>query len=88
MTKADSGWIDELRARYADWWPEARPMIERHDSATAFKTYPWPVFTKAPWTEVTKPLARSRIGLVTTGGLYRSGVDAPFDGDAPEGEWC
>jgi D-proline reductase (dithiol) PrdB len=62
-------------------------MIERHDYATAFKTYPWPVFTTAPWTPVTKPLAESRIGVVTTGGLYRAGVDAPFDGGAPEGDW-
>jgi len=86
MMKADSGWIDEFRARYADWWPEARPMIDRHDYATAFKTYPWPAFSTAPWTPVTKPLAGSRIGVVTTGGLYRAGVDAPFDGGAPEGD--
>jgi D-proline reductase (dithiol) PrdB len=87
MTKADSGWIDEFRARYADWWPEAQPMIERHDYAAAFKTYPWPAFSTAPWTPVTKPLAASRVGVVTTGGLYRAGVDAPFDGGAPEGDW-
>jgi D-proline reductase (dithiol) PrdB len=87
MTRADSGWIDEFRTRYADWWPEARPMIERHDYATAFKTYPWPAFSTAPWTPVTKPLADSRIGVVTTGGLYRAGVDAPFDAGAPEGDW-
>jgi D-proline reductase (dithiol) PrdB len=87
MTKADSGWIDEFRARYADWWPEAQPMIERHDYATAFKTYPWPAFPPAPGTPVTKPLAASRVGVVTTGGLYRAGVDAPFDGGAPEGDW-
>jgi D-proline reductase (dithiol) PrdB len=87
MTKADSGWIDEFRARYADWWPEAQPMIERHDYAAAFKTYPWPAFSTAPWTPVTQPLAASRVGVVTTGGLYRAGVDAPFDGGAPEGDW-
>ena len=87
MTKADSGWIDEFRARYADWWPEARPLIEHHDYATAFKTYPWPAFSTAPWTPVTKPLAASRVGVVTTGGLYRAGVDAPFDGGALEGDW-
>ncbi|HEX9747708.1 MAG TPA: glycine/sarcosine/betaine reductase selenoprotein B family protein [Methylomirabilota bacterium] len=87
MTKADSGWIDEFRARYADWWPEARPLIEHHDYAAAFKTYPWPAFSTAPWTPVTKPLAASRVGVVTTGGLYRAGVDAPFDGGALEGDW-
>jgi D-proline reductase (dithiol) PrdB len=83
----DPGWLTEFRIRYADWWPGARPLIERHDYAAAFKTYPWPVFTAAPWTPVTKPLAESRIGVVTTGGLYRAGVDAPFDDDAPDGDW-
>jgi D-proline reductase (dithiol) PrdB len=87
MTKADSSWIDEFRARYAAWWPEAQPMIERHDYAAAFKTYPWPAFSEAPWTPVTKRLAASRVGVVTTGGLYRAGVDAPFDGAAPQGDW-
>jgi D-proline reductase (dithiol) PrdB len=36
---------------------------------------------------VRTPLAESRIGVVTTGGLYRTAVDVPFDGDAPEGDW-
>ncbi len=87
MTHADGGWIDEFRMRYDAWWPEARPMIERHDYASAFKTYPWPTFAAAPWTPVRKPLAESRVGVVTTGGLYRAGIDAPFAGDAPDGDW-
>ena len=36
--KADSDWLEEFRARYADWWPQARPLIEQHDYATAFRT--------------------------------------------------
>lgn len=85
--KSDAGWLEEFRARYADWWPAARPLIERHEYATAFKTYPWPTFTTAPWTPLTRALSESRIGVVTTGGLYRAGVDAPFEGHAPEGDW-
>jgi hypothetical protein len=74
MMKADPSWLPEFRARYADWWPQAQPLIEGHDYATAFKTYPWPAITSTPWTPVRKPLAESRIGVVTTGGLYRVGV--------------
>lgn len=85
--KSDAGWLKGFKARYAEWWPEAQPMIERHDYATAFKTYPWPTFETTPWTPATKPLAESRIGVVTTGGLYRTGVDVPFDAGAPEGDW-
>ncbi|HET7876317.1 MAG TPA: glycine/sarcosine/betaine reductase selenoprotein B family protein [Methylomirabilota bacterium] len=85
--KADSRWIDDFRARYARWWPEAGPLLEKHDYGAAFKHYPWPTFTDAPWTPVSKPLARSRIAVVTTGGLYRAGADLPFDGKSPEGDW-
>ena len=87
MMRADPTWLPQFRARYATWWPHARPLIEGHDYATAFKTYPWPAFTSTPWTPVRTPLAESRIGVVTTGGLYRAGVEVPFDGDGPEGDW-
>lgn len=85
--KTDSGWLEDFRARYAEWWPAAAPMIERHDYASAFKAYPWPTFATTPWTSVAKPLAESRIGVVTTGGLYRAGIEDAFDGHAGEGDW-
>jgi D-proline reductase (dithiol) PrdB len=85
--KADTRWIPDFRSRYAAWWPGAAPLIEEHDYASAFKSYPWPAFTETPWTPLTKPLAASRIGVVTTGGLYRAGHDLPFDGKAPDGDW-
>ena len=36
---------------------------------------------------MTKPFRASRVGVVTTGGLYRSGHDVPFDGKALDGDW-
>ncbi|HEV2056167.1 MAG TPA: glycine/sarcosine/betaine reductase selenoprotein B family protein [Methylomirabilota bacterium] len=85
--KADTRWIADFRSRYAAWWPGAAPLIEQHDYASAFTSYPWPAFTETPWTPLTKPLAALRIGVVTTGGLYRTGHDLPFDGKAPDGDW-
>lgn len=85
--KTDRGWLEDFRARYAEWWRRAGDAVERHDYSTAFKTYPWPTFTETPWTPVTRPLSESRVGVVTTGGLYRADVDAPFAGGAPEGDW-
>lgn len=79
--KSDPSWMDGFRARYPVWWQAAGPLIAAHDYATAFKTYPWPTFTAAPWTPVTKPLRASRVALVTTAGLYRPGVDPPFVDD-------
>lgn len=79
-------WIPAFRAEYAAWFEAARPLIERHDYATAFKTYPWPTFVDSPWTELATPLPSARLAVVTTGGLYRPGVDRPFDTDAPDGD--
>ena len=85
--RGDSRWITTFRDQYAAWWPEAAPLIERHDYAAAFKGYPWPTFTESPWALVTKPLARSRIAVVSTGGLYRPGEDLPFDATSGDGDW-
>ncbi len=85
--KTDPGWLAPFRTRYAEWSVEARPLIERHEYGAAFKTYPWPTFTTTPWTPIDRPLATCRVGVVTTGGLYRTGADTPFDGEAPEGDW-
>jgi D-proline reductase (dithiol) PrdB len=79
-------WIAEFRARYADWWPAARPLLAAHEYAAAFKTYPWPSLPDTPWTPLTRPLSACRVAVVTTAGLYRPGLDAPFDTDALEGD--
>jgi hypothetical protein len=84
-TKADAGWIPEFAAKYAAWLPEALPLLRAHRYAEAFKTYPFPLFDGAPWTPVTSPLAEARLGIVTTAGLYRRGVDRPF-ADTEEGD--
>ena len=42
-----------------------------------------------PWTQLAQPLDQSRFGLVTSGGLYHSGQDPPFDldGERREPSW-
>jgi len=85
--KSDASWLSGFRTGYGPWWAEARPLIEAHQYAQAFKSYPWPTFSATPWTPVTKPLSQSRLAVVTTAGLYRPGIDGPFDGDGPEGDW-
>ena len=85
--RSDASWLAEFRSQYAAWWPEAQPLIAEHQYGLAFKTYPWPTFREAPWAPPGKLVARSTVGVVTTGGLYRPGVDLPFDGDALEGDW-
>ncbi|GAB6270453.1 MAG: glycine/sarcosine/betaine reductase selenoprotein B family protein [Smithellaceae bacterium] len=40
--------------------------------------YQWTENTSAPWTPVVKPLAESKVVLISSGGIYRSD-QAPFD---------
>jgi D-proline reductase (dithiol) PrdB len=87
VARADTRWMDAFQSRYDAWWPGALPLIEAHDYGSAFKTYPWPAFTETPWAPLTKQLRDSRVAVVTTGGLYRSGRDVPFDGKALDGDW-
>ncbi len=83
---AGLGWTAAFRDRYAEWWAGAEALIAEHDYSAAFKTYPWLSFAETPWTPVRKPLAESRVAVVTTGGLYRPGLDEPFRTAAPEGD--
>ena len=87
LPKSDARWIAGFRSKYAEWWPEARALLEGHQYVAAFKAYPWPSFDSSPWVPVLKPLDRSRLAVVTTGGLYRPGLDAPFESQALEGAW-
>ncbi|MBI2114094.1 MAG: hypothetical protein HYT85_03255 [candidate division NC10 bacterium] len=82
---ADGRWIAEFREQYDAWFTDARPLIEAHQYPTAFKNYPFPAFTETPWTPLTRSLAEVRLGVLSTAGLYRKGVNAPFT-DTVEGD--
>lgn len=84
--KAEASWTPEFRARYAAWLPQAKPLLEQEKYADAFKTYPFPKLGTPPWTPARKPLSQSRIAFVSTGGIYRKGVDTPFDAESVEGD--
>jgi hypothetical protein len=40
--------------------------------------YKWRRIDPIPWTPLAVPLRDARVGLVTSGGLYRLGEDEPF----------
>ncbi len=83
--KADVSWIPEFRSKYEAWVLHALPLIRTHQYAEAFKTYPFPAFEHVPWTQIRSPLTAVRLGVVTTAGVHRRGVDAPF-ADTEEGD--
>jgi D-proline reductase (dithiol) PrdB len=45
----------------------------------ALAVYPWRRLDPVPWAPLPVPLARARVALVSSGGLLRPGVDAPFE---------
>ena len=84
--KADASWMPEFRAKYAVWLPQAKPFMEEGKFADAFKTYPFPRLGTPPWAAVRKPLSQSRVAFVSTGGIYRTGADKPFDAESVQGD--
>jgi D-proline reductase (dithiol) PrdB len=83
--RADSSWIPTFREKYEAWIQGARALLEAHQYSVAFKTYPFPAFEETPWSPFAIPLTTARLGVVTTAGLYRRGIDPPF-ADTAEGD--
>jgi D-proline reductase (dithiol) PrdB len=76
--RADTSWVKVFREKYKIWFREAKPLIEAHRYADAFKTYPFPSFHQTPWRPLQNPLSEARVSVVTTAALYRKGIDEPF----------
>ncbi len=57
-------------------------MAELSDLSIRYRlwlsTYRWRRIDPVPWTRPVAPLADLRVGIVTTAGLYRPGIDEPF----------
>ena len=73
--------------RYPAWLERARPALEAKDWTSAFKGYPGLRFATAPWCTPGKPLAESKIALLSTAGVYVAGDQPPFDAENIEGDW-
>jgi hypothetical protein len=83
--KADTRWIPGFQEKYAVWFREAEALLEAHQYATTFKNYPFPSFEETPWAPVRTPLAKGRLGIISTAALYRRNIDPPFS-DTAEGD--
>lgn len=84
MTFADHlpGWPDA----YQEWLTRARPLLEAAQWGDAFAGYPWVQPAEIPFTPAVRPLAQSRLAVVTTGGFYLKGEQAPFTAEHIEGD--
>lgn len=58
------------------------PYIQRtRERYASYPPYRWVVNTDAPWTPLTKPIAQTRLALLSSGGFYLPGQPAFTDGD-------
>jgi hypothetical protein len=85
QAKADISWIPRFQEKYELWFAEAKALLESHQYAPAFKTYPFPQFQQTPWAPVRVPLSSGRLGIISTAAIYRRDLDPPF-ADTPEGD--
>ena len=83
--KADVSWVQTFRGKYQEWFQGAKPLLEAHQGAAAFKTYPFVSFSQTPWSPLEIPLSKVCLAVVSTAGLFRKGMDVPF-ADTAEGD--
>jgi len=83
--KADVSWVQGFRQKYREWFQGAKPLLEAQQGPAAFRTYPFVSFTETPWSPLRIPLSEVRLAVVSTAGLFRKGIDAPFM-DTAEGD--
>ncbi|MBP1715122.1 MAG: hypothetical protein H6Q42_3325, partial [Deltaproteobacteria bacterium] len=83
--EADIRWVPDFQEKYAVWFREAKALLEAHQYPAAFKIYPFPAFEETPWAPVRIPLAKGRLGIISTAALYRRNIDPPFS-DTAEGD--
>ncbi len=81
MTELAADWPQQYHA----WWNACRELVAAHEWKAAFRSYPWPTFTTAPWTALPKPLAESRVALISSSGVTAVG-QPPFDENILEGD--
>jgi hypothetical protein len=83
--KAEVSWIQGFREKWREWFPVARPLLEAHQAPAAFKIYPYVSFSQTPWSPLRVPFSDVCLAVVSTAGLYRKGIEAPF-ADTAEGD--
>jgi hypothetical protein len=80
--------LNAFTVKYEEWFARAKPLLEQGNWKDAFGAgFPTPVNTEAPWALPRKPLAQSRLALLSTAGLYIAGEQRPFDAKNIEGDW-
>lgn len=63
--------------RFKKWISNVQPLLNENKIDEAWKSYPWVQCGLPPFTPVKKDISRSRVGLLTTCGVYLDGQE-PF----------
>jgi D-proline reductase (dithiol) PrdB len=63
--------------RFRKWISDVQPLLNENKIAEAWKSYPWIQCGPPPFCAVKKDISQSRVGLLTTCGVYLEGQE-PF----------
>lgn len=77
-----SGW----EATYTDWLARALPLVAAGKARLAYVDYPAAQPGEAPFTPFSKPLAQTRLAVLSTAGFYLTESQAPFTAEDMEGD--
>jgi D-proline reductase (dithiol) PrdB len=86
----DSASLASWKPKFEAWTTESKALFAEGKGKKAFASYPWLQLDESPFHKLAKPVAESRLALLTTGGYSIEGEQEPlkpfpsFD-DSPPG---
>ena len=75
---SDAASLEKWNPKFKTWIKDAMPLFAEGKGKEAFANYPFMRFDAAPLHRLSKPIAESRVALITTGGYSIEGEQEPF----------
>jgi D-proline reductase (dithiol) PrdB len=78
--------LADFKGRYERWVQESLDDYRAGRAKEVMKRYPFMVYEETPWTPFAGEASDHKFALVTTGGLYVRGEQAPFNTESIHGD--
>lgn len=75
---SDVASLDKWRVKFKTWTSESQSLFAEGKAKKAFANYPFMRLDSPPFQRLDKPIAQSRVALITTGGYSIEGEQEPF----------
>ena len=77
---SDQASVEQWQGKFGKWVEFAQPLFAEGKGKDAFAQYPWFTTEGEPFVKLSKSMADTRVGLVTTGGYFIEGEQEPMRG--------